>query len=101
MTIVVLEGQHHIGHIPTQPNGWDCGFYVFHTDVVKGVHSWVHFSRFCKYDLIWIAKVDFIDVALTGIQIQGIENWFRHKDVQCLWINVAKWARRVLGFPYL
>ena len=25
---IVYEGRHHVLHIPTQPNCWDCGFYV-------------------------------------------------------------------------
>ena len=28
---IVPEGQHHVLHIPTQPNCWDCGFYVMKT----------------------------------------------------------------------
>ena len=28
---IVLEGQQHVMHIPTQKNGWDCGFYVMKT----------------------------------------------------------------------
>ena len=28
---IVAEGRHHVLHIPTQPNCWDCGFYVMKT----------------------------------------------------------------------
>ena len=28
---IVSEGRHHVLHIPTQPNCWDCGFYVMKT----------------------------------------------------------------------
>ena len=28
---IVSKGRHHVLHIPTQPNGWDCGFYVMKT----------------------------------------------------------------------
>ena len=25
---IAMEGWYHVLHIPTQPNGWDCGYYV-------------------------------------------------------------------------
>ena len=28
---IVAEGRHHVLHIPTQPNCWDCVFYVMKT----------------------------------------------------------------------
>ena len=47
---------------PTQPKGWDCGFYVMKTMNANRVYSWVDNSRFCKYDWVWMSNVDFIDI---------------------------------------
>ena len=87
-------------HIPTQPNGWDCGFYVMKTIqmlVEEFILGWISpefVSRFANGCLMWIL----LDLVLIHICSQGIEMWFTQYDVDSLRFQVASWARWVLGF---
>ena len=40
---IVSEGRHHVLHIPTLPNCWDCGFYMMKTIqmLVEFLRGWI------------------------------------------------------------
>ena len=62
---IVLEGRHHVMHIRTQPNGWDCGFHIMKTIqmlVEEFILGWISLE-FCNCDCKWMSHVDFVNCA--------------------------------------
>ena len=100
---IVTKGQHHQVHISTQPNGWNWLLRdADHSDARGGIHPRLPIFRFCKYGLPCGLHVTLISngwVLIVTPFLECIEKWFAHEDVQLLRTNMAKWARRILGFP--
>ena len=63
---IITEGRHHTLHIPTEPNGWNCVYYVMQC-IQTQVEEFI--QEFRSLDFVSMAQIRISELMLSSILV--------------------------------